>query len=148
MLQKTRVAVLVERDYEDSEFVETVRAMNDAGVKVVVVGSGSQKSYRGKRGRSRASSSHQRNPDELGSLLPSRLGLQGVGRLGGLHRCQQIRELGPSSRDLKYRAPNQISAELLTTRGVEADHDSDDQKNHARTEEEAVEREGLGEHST
>jgi protease I len=54
MLQKSRVAVLVERDYEDSEFVETVRAMNDAGVKVVVVGSGSQKSYRGKRGRSRA----------------------------------------------------------------------------------------------
>jgi protease I len=54
MLQKSRVAVLVERDYEDSEFAETVRAMNDAGVKVVVVGSGSQKSYRGKRGRSRA----------------------------------------------------------------------------------------------
>ena len=54
MLQNIRVAVLVERDYEDSEFVETVRAMNDAGVKVVVVGSGSQKIYRGKRGKSRA----------------------------------------------------------------------------------------------
>jgi protease I len=49
-----RVAVLVERDFEDSEFTEIVRAMNDAGVKVVVVGSGSQKSYRGRRGKSRA----------------------------------------------------------------------------------------------
>lgn len=54
MLQNIRVAVLVERDYEDSEFVETMRAMHDAGVKVVVVGSGSQKIYHGKRGKSRA----------------------------------------------------------------------------------------------
>ncbi|MBM4445512.1 MAG: type 1 glutamine amidotransferase [Chloroflexi bacterium] len=49
-----RVALLVERDYDDSEFKEIVRAMNDAGVKVVVVGGGTQKSYRGRRRRSRA----------------------------------------------------------------------------------------------
>ena len=49
-----RVALLVERDYDDSEFKEIVRAMNDAGVKVVVVGGGTQRSYRGMKRRSRA----------------------------------------------------------------------------------------------
>jgi protease I len=54
MHDSRRVAVLVERDYEDSEFNEIVRAMNDAGVKVVIVGGGSQRSYRGLKRRSRA----------------------------------------------------------------------------------------------
>ncbi len=54
MEDNIRVALLVERDYDDSEFKEIVRAMNDAGVKVVVVGGGTQKSYRGRKRRSRA----------------------------------------------------------------------------------------------
>ncbi len=53
MHDNRRVAVLVERDYDDSEFEEIVRAMNDAGVRVVVVGSGIQASYRGRKRRSR-----------------------------------------------------------------------------------------------
>ncbi len=50
MLQGKRIAILVEDDFEDSEFVESLRAMKDAGAKVVVVGSGSRESYKGKRG--------------------------------------------------------------------------------------------------
>jgi protease I len=50
MLQGIRIAVLVEEGFEDSELVEPVRAMKDAGARVVVVGSGSKDSYRGKRG--------------------------------------------------------------------------------------------------
>lgn len=53
MHDNRRVAVLVDRDYDDSEFKEIVRAMNDAGVRVVVVGSGTQRSYRGWKRRSR-----------------------------------------------------------------------------------------------
>jgi protease I len=53
MYDNRRVAVLVERDYDDSEFKEILRAMNDAGVRVVVVGSGMQRSYRGRKRRSR-----------------------------------------------------------------------------------------------
>ena len=51
MLLGKRIAILIEEDFEDSEFVEPLRAMKDAGAKVVVVGSGSQQSYTGKRGR-------------------------------------------------------------------------------------------------
>jgi protease I len=54
MHDNRRVAVLVERDYDDSEFKEIVRAMNDAGVRVVVVGGGKQRSYHGRKRRSRA----------------------------------------------------------------------------------------------
>ncbi len=50
MLQGKRVAILAEEDFEDSELVEPLRAMKDAGAKVMVVGSGSQENYRGKRG--------------------------------------------------------------------------------------------------
>lgn len=50
MLEGKRVAVLVEADFEDLEVTEPLRAMKDAGAKVVVVGSGSKESYRGKRG--------------------------------------------------------------------------------------------------
>jgi protease I len=49
MLEGKRIAVLVERDFEDAELVEPMRAMKDADARVVVVGSGSQKSYKGKR---------------------------------------------------------------------------------------------------
>ncbi len=50
MLEGKRVAVLIEEGFEDSELVEPLRALRDASARVVVVGSGSQASYRGKRG--------------------------------------------------------------------------------------------------
>jgi protease I len=50
MLEGKRIAILAEEDFEDSELMEPLRAMKDAGAGVVVVGSGSRKSYRGKRG--------------------------------------------------------------------------------------------------
>jgi protease I len=50
MLEGKRIAILAEEDFEDSEFMESLRAMKDAGASVLIVGSGSKKSYRGKRG--------------------------------------------------------------------------------------------------
>ncbi len=50
MLAGKRIAILAEEDFEDAELVEPMRAMKDAGARVVVVGSGSKQSYRGKRG--------------------------------------------------------------------------------------------------
>jgi len=50
MLEGKRIAILAEEDFEDSELVEPLKAMKNAGAKVVVVGSGSAESYRGKRG--------------------------------------------------------------------------------------------------
>jgi protease I len=50
MLQGKRIAILAEEDFEDSELVEPLRAMKDAGARVVVVGTGSKESYQGKRG--------------------------------------------------------------------------------------------------
>ncbi len=49
MLEGKRVAILVEQDFEDSELVEPMKAMKEAGADVTVVGSGSQRSYWGKR---------------------------------------------------------------------------------------------------
>ena len=49
MLGGNRVAILVEEGFEDSELTESVKALKDAGAKVVIVGSGSQDSYQGKR---------------------------------------------------------------------------------------------------
>ncbi|MCJ7655277.1 MAG: type 1 glutamine amidotransferase, partial [Dehalococcoidia bacterium] len=45
------VAILAEQDFEDSELTEPLKAMKEAGAQVFVVGSGSQASYRGKRGK-------------------------------------------------------------------------------------------------
>ena len=50
MLHGKRIAVLAEEDFEDSELIEPMKAMKNAGAKVSIVGSGSQESYRGKRG--------------------------------------------------------------------------------------------------
>ena len=50
MLEGKRIAILVEEGFEDSEFMEPLRAMKDAGARVLIVGSGSKKSYKGKRG--------------------------------------------------------------------------------------------------
>jgi protease I len=45
------VAILAEQDFEDSELTEPLKAMKEAGAQVFVVGSGSQQSYKGKRGK-------------------------------------------------------------------------------------------------
>jgi protease I len=50
VLNGKRIAILAEEDFEDSELIEPLRAMKNAGAKVLIVGSGSQESYRGKRG--------------------------------------------------------------------------------------------------
>ncbi|MFW6102251.1 MAG: type 1 glutamine amidotransferase domain-containing protein [Chloroflexota bacterium] len=50
MLAGKHIAILAEEDFEDSELMEPLRAMKDAGVRVLIVGSGSKKSYKGKRG--------------------------------------------------------------------------------------------------
>ena len=50
MLDGKRIAILAEEDFEDSELIEPLRAMKNAGAKVLIVGSGSQESYNGKRG--------------------------------------------------------------------------------------------------
>lgn len=45
-----RIAILVEQDFEDSELAEPLHVMKDAGADVVLVGSGSQETYKGKKG--------------------------------------------------------------------------------------------------
>ena len=50
MLDGKRIAILAEEGFEDSELVQPLRAMKNAGAKVVVVGSGSNETYKGKRG--------------------------------------------------------------------------------------------------
>jgi protease I len=50
MLDGKRIAILAEEDFEDSELIEPLRSMKNAGARVVVVGTGSKESYRGKRG--------------------------------------------------------------------------------------------------
>jgi protease I len=51
MLDGKRIAILAEEGFEDAELIEPLRAMKDAGARVVVVGSGSQETYHGKRGK-------------------------------------------------------------------------------------------------
>lgn len=55
MLDGKRIAILVEDDFEDSELIEPLRSMKNAGARVVIVGTGSKKSYRGKRGNASVS---------------------------------------------------------------------------------------------
>jgi protease I len=50
MLERKKIAILAEEDFEDSELIEPLRAMKDAGAKVVIVGSGSKETHKGKRG--------------------------------------------------------------------------------------------------
>ena len=50
MLNGKRIAILAEEGFEDSELIEPLRAMKDAGARVLIVGSGSQETYRAKRG--------------------------------------------------------------------------------------------------
>lgn len=51
MLDGKRIAILVEDGFEDSELMEPYRAMKEANARVVIIGSGTQETYRGKRGR-------------------------------------------------------------------------------------------------
>jgi protease I len=53
MLEGYRVGILIEQGFEDSEFVETVRALSDSGAVVVIIGSESGAKYRGMRGKAR-----------------------------------------------------------------------------------------------
>ena len=50
MLGGKRIAILAEEGFEDTELIEPMRAMADANARVVIVGSGSKKTYKGKRG--------------------------------------------------------------------------------------------------
>jgi len=50
MLNGKRIAILVEEDFEDSELIVPMWGMKNAGAKVLIVGSGSQEIYQGKRG--------------------------------------------------------------------------------------------------
>lgn len=50
MIVGKRIAILVEEDFEDSELMEPLKAMKDAGARVIMVGSGSKKSYKGNHG--------------------------------------------------------------------------------------------------
>jgi protease I len=50
MIDGKRIAILVEEDFEDSELIVPMWGMKNAGAKVMVVGSGSQEIYEGKRG--------------------------------------------------------------------------------------------------
>lgn len=50
MLDGKRIAILAEEDFEDSELIIPMWGMKNAGAKVLIVGSGSQESYKGKRG--------------------------------------------------------------------------------------------------
>jgi protease I len=55
VLDGKRIAILAEDDFEDSELIEPLRSMKNAGARVVIVGTGSKKSYRGKRGNASVS---------------------------------------------------------------------------------------------
>jgi protease I len=49
MLDGKRIAILVEQDFEDSELIEPMKAMKEAGARVVIVGTELEKNYQGKR---------------------------------------------------------------------------------------------------
>jgi protease I len=55
MLDGKRIAILAEEDFEDSELIEPLRSMKNAGARVVIVGTGSKESYKGKRGNASVS---------------------------------------------------------------------------------------------
>ena len=46
-----RIAILVEEGFEDSELIESMKAMKNTDVRVLIVGSGSAETYTGKSGR-------------------------------------------------------------------------------------------------
>jgi len=50
MIAGKRIAILAEQDFEDVELTEPLRELKAAGAAVTVVGSGTRKTYTGKRG--------------------------------------------------------------------------------------------------
>lgn len=52
-IEGKRIGILVEQDFEDVELTEPLKAMKDAGARVTLIGSGSQKQYTGKRGQAK-----------------------------------------------------------------------------------------------
>jgi len=50
MLDGKKIAILAEDDFEDSELIEPLRSMKNAGARVLIVGSGNKRTYKGKRG--------------------------------------------------------------------------------------------------
>jgi len=46
-----RIAILVEEGFEDSELIESMKAMKNADIGVLIIGSGSREAYTGKRSR-------------------------------------------------------------------------------------------------
>jgi len=63
-----RIVILVEEDFEDSELTEPMRAMKEAGAEVVVVGSGSKNTYRGKKRKAKVSADTTANKVEADSF--------------------------------------------------------------------------------
>jgi protease I len=45
-----RIAILVEEGFEDSELIESMKAMKNTDIGVLIIGSGSREAYTGKRG--------------------------------------------------------------------------------------------------
>ena len=52
-IEGKRVGILVEQDFEDVELTGPLQAMKDAGATVMLIGSGSQNTYTGKRGKAK-----------------------------------------------------------------------------------------------
>jgi protease I len=50
MLAGKRIAILVEEGFEDSELMVPLQVLKDAGARVVIVGSGASRNYKGRRG--------------------------------------------------------------------------------------------------
>lgn len=72
MIEGKRIAILAEEGFEDSELVEPLRAMKNAGAKVVIVGSGSQGIYTGKRGQVHIAVdalADEINPDDFDAVI-------------------------------------------------------------------------------
>ncbi|MDA8187387.1 MAG: type 1 glutamine amidotransferase [Dehalococcoidales bacterium] len=72
-LQRKRVAILVEDDFLDSELLEPLKAMKDAGVQVTIVGPGTKDVFRGKHGaaiRADAAAKDVRGSDFDAVIIP------------------------------------------------------------------------------
>ena len=72
MFNGCKVGLLVDEGFEDTELVETVRALNNAGVLVVVIGMSAGKIHRGRRGKARISvdvAADDVGVDELSGLI-------------------------------------------------------------------------------
>ncbi|MCL5264650.1 MAG: type 1 glutamine amidotransferase [Chloroflexi bacterium] len=72
-LQRKRVAILVEDDFLDSELLEPLKAMKDAGVQVTIVGPGTKDVFHGKHGaaiRADAAAKDARGSDFDAVIIP------------------------------------------------------------------------------